>query len=76
MGLDISSVNNTLSAGVGRTGKDLRSKLEAAQGKDLSDTEMIDLQMDVQNWTLMVNMQSNIMKTMGDAMKNTVANLR
>jgi type III secretion apparatus needle protein len=76
MGLDISGVNNTLSAGVGRTGQGLRTKIEAAQGKDLSDTEMIALQMDVQNWTLMVNMQSNIMKTMGDAMKNTVANLR
>jgi type III secretion apparatus needle protein len=76
MAIDISSINNTLNAGLQRTGSDLRTKIGAAQGKDLSDEEMMQLQFDVQNWSLMVNLQSNIMKAMSDAMKNTVSNMR
>ncbi len=76
MAIDISSINNTLNAGLTRTGGDLRSKIGAAQGKDLSDEEMLALQFDVQNWSMMVNLQSNIMKSMGDAMKSTVSNMR
>ncbi len=76
MGLDITSVNNTLSAGLSRVGGDLRSKINEAQGKDLTEEQMLDLQMDVNAWSMMVNLQSNIMKTMADTMKNTVSNLR
>lgn len=76
MGLDITSVNNTLGAGLARIGGDLRSKIGEAQGKDLTEEQMLDLQMDVNSWSMMVNLQSNIMKTMADTMKNTVSNLR
>jgi type III secretion apparatus needle protein len=76
MGLDISSVNQTLGQGLQRVGSDLRSKISAAQGQDLSEEQMLDLQFDVNAWSMMVNLQSNIMKTMADTMKNTVSNLR
>ena len=76
MGLNVSGINNTLSAGLQKIGGDLRSKISAAQGQDLTEEQMLDLQMDVNSWSMMVNLQSNIMKTMADTMKNTVSNLR
>lgn len=42
----------------------------------MTELEMINLQHDLNKWSMMVNMQSNILKTMADAMKSIVANMR
>lgn len=76
MGFDMSSVNSTLNTALSRVGGDIRSKLSAAQGKDLDETQLLDLQMQTNSWSMMVNLQSNIMKTMSEALKNTVSNVR
>lgn len=48
----------------------------SANGETLSSAQMLDLQHDMNVWSLATNMESNIMKTISDGIKNTIGNLR
>ena len=76
MGFDMTSVNNALGAAVNATGGDITSKLQSAQGGQMSEIEMLELQHSLNRWSIMINLQSNVMKTWSDALKSVVQNLR
>lgn len=76
MAFDMGSVNNTLNSTVNNLEGQLRQQMSAAQGGDLSQPEMMNLQFQMSKWQLVTNMQSNIMKTLSDAVKGTIQNMR
>ncbi|HSI83002.1 MAG: EscF/YscF/HrpA family type III secretion system needle major subunit [Candidatus Methylacidiphilales bacterium] len=41
-----------------------------------SQMDLIQLQKLMQDWTIQTQLQSNVIKSMGDALKNSVSNLR
>ncbi len=49
----------------------------AANKDGLSDTEhMLKMQQAMQKWSMAVNLQSNMMKSYGDAVKSVISNMR
>ena len=76
MGFDMGSVNNALNSTVGSLESNLRSNLNASKNGDLSQQDMMNLQFQLSKWQLVTNLQSNVMKTLSDAVKGTIQNLR
>ena len=72
----MTSIHNSLNSTAGSIGGQIASKLNASQGKDMSDTELLDLQHEMNRWSMITSLQSNIMKTMADGMKSTISNMR
>lgn len=54
----------------------LRKEMESFDAKDASQEDMIKLQMGLQKWTMAVQLQSNVLKTIGESMKSTIQNIR
>ena len=61
------------------------SKAEAGIRKELdnydpesatSETDLLNIQMKLQKWTMAVQLQSNILKTISESMKSTIQNIR
>ena len=52
----------------------LRDKINNTNVDD--QQSMMLLQMDVQRWTMVTQMESNVLKSLQDGIKNTVSNLR
>jgi type III secretion apparatus needle protein len=76
MGFDMGSVNTALNSTVGSLESNLRSNLNASKTGDLSQQDMMNLQFQLSKWQLVTNLQSNVMKTLSDAVKGTIQNLR
>ena len=57
---------------------DLEKAIRAFQNTLIPDStqDLIKLQKLMQDWTLQVQLQSNVIKSMGDALKNSISNLR
>ena len=61
------------------------SKAEAAIRKELdnydpesasAETDLLNIQMKLQKWTMATQLQSNILKTISESMKSTIQNIR
>jgi type III secretion protein F len=51
----------------------LNAQLQSLSGKkDISQTEMLQMQMNMQKWTMTMQMQSTLVKEFGDALKGIV----
>ena len=72
-GLNLDNVYGGLQQGV----KANEASLKEAMGKDLSKNEnLMKMQHEMQKWSLSTSAQSNIVKSVGEAMKSTVQNIR
>ena len=76
MAFDLNSIHNSLNSAASNIGGKIATQLNASQGKDLTDTELLDLQHQMNRWSMITSLQSNIMKTMADGMKSTIQNMR
>ena len=76
MAFNLNDVNSALGSTVNSLGGEIQSKMNAAQGGNMSEVQMIDLQHSLNKWSIMLNLQTNIMKTMADGMKSVVQNMR
>jgi hypothetical protein len=76
MGFDMTSINSALSSTTGKLESDLRTKLNASKDGDIDQTEMLALQTEISKWQLVTSLQSNIMKTLSEAVKGTISNMR
>lgn len=76
MGFDLGSIHTALNAATNTVGQKVATQLNAAQGKDLSDTELLGLQHELNRWNIITSLQSNVMKTMADGLKSTIQNMR
>lgn len=75
MPLDMGSVNNTLSKASGSIEGQIKSELDAAQGGELNETQLMNLQIKMSKWTLITSLQSNVIKALSDGMKSTIQNV-
>ena len=75
MAFDLESINSTLTSATQATETSLEGKMPAS-GEDLDQGELIALQYEFSKWQMMTTLQSNIMKSMTDSMKNTISNMR
>jgi len=76
MAFNLQGVNTALGSTVNNLGQRVQSQMNANRGGDMTEVEMINLQHEMNRWSMMVNMQTNIMKTMSDGMKSIISNMR
>ena len=76
MGFDLGSVNTALNSAVASIGGEITSKMNIAQGRDMTEVEMMDMQYSLNRWSIITQMQSNVMKTMADGMKGIIQNMK
>lgn len=76
MKFNLGSVNNALSGSASRIENDLQANLNSLQDGDVSQAEMIQIQYELSKWTMVTNLQSNVMKTVSEGIKSTIQNVR
>ncbi|MEO1524994.1 MAG: EscF/YscF/HrpA family type III secretion system needle major subunit [Planctomycetota bacterium] len=76
MSFRLDDINSRLGNTVGSIGSNVQTQLNNAQGGNMTEVEMINMQHELNKWSMMVNLQTNILKTMSDAMKSIVGNMR
>lgn len=79
VGLNITDVFARLNTTTLKLEEDIRARVEAGgSGEDgsLTNLELIDLQQQVNLWSMASNLQTNVLKTISDTMKATVQNVR
>jgi type III secretion protein F len=65
------SINNTMTAGLNAAEASIQTLMSAA-GTNASTTDLLQLQVDVQKWTLISSIQSTVVKDLGDALKGII----
>ncbi|PTX91924.1 hypothetical protein DB346_23490 [Verrucomicrobia bacterium LW23] len=73
-GLNVGQVFDSMGTANKNLENDIRSFQQTMDPN--SQMDLIQLQKYMQDWTIQTQMQSNIIKSMGDALKNSVSNLR
>ncbi len=76
MGFDMNAVNQQMSSSIDQVGADMASQLDKTQGGEMSEEDMLQYQDSMNRWNIMINMQTNIQKTWGDALKAIASNFR
>ena len=76
MGFDLASLNSQLGSASSSIEAQLQSTTAGLQGKDISQTDMLNLQFQMNKWQLVTSLQSNMVKTISDGIKSTIQNLR
>ena len=74
MSVNINEAFNKLGQGTAKAEKDLQAHMTNMDSADSAD--LMKLQQLMGRFTMMTNLQSNTMKTIGEAMKSTIANIR
>ena len=69
-GFDYDSVTNTIGAGVAKVEGDVTS-LESSMDPN-SAADLIKMQMAMQKWSVVIGLESGLVKTIGDALKGLV----
>ena len=76
MPLDLGHITETLGRSATAAEERLTAAMQDLQGKDLSATDMLQLQYKMNKWQLANELQTNVMKTMSDTVKGTIQNIR
>ena len=67
----LDEVSNQVGRVIKRNESDLRATLYSAN-KETSATDLLNMQLKLQSWSVSVSMQSSIVKELGDALKGVV----
>ena len=67
----LDDVSNKVGQVIRRNESDLQSTLYSAN-KETSATDLLNMQLKLQSWSVSVQMQSSIVKELGDALKGVV----
>jgi len=70
---NLASIFDSMSGSIGKAESDLRGSMKV---KPHDTQSMLRFQQKMAQFSMLAQMQSNIMKTIGDSMKSTVANIR
>ncbi len=70
--LNLGNINSQLGSRVGAAESSVQS---AMSGKMDNAQDLMAVQFQMQQWSTMVSLQSNTIKTIGDALKSTVQNI-
>ena len=72
-GLTFSSIANALGSASNNLETGLRSRLERLQNEsNVSTATMLEVQQQLQQWTMMTQIQSTVVKELGDTLKGVV----
>lgn len=72
-GLSFESINSTVYNAVQSRENDLRSRIEAIGSQENPGSlDLLLMQQEVQQWSMMIQIQSTLVKELGDAMKGIV----
>ena len=72
-GLTFSSIANALGSARNNLETGLRSRLEGLQNEsNVSTATMLEVQQQLQQWTMMTQIQSTVVKELGDTLKGVV----
>jgi hypothetical protein len=74
--LDVNSVNNAFTSTSTQFENDLSGRIQALQGKDATNAELINMQFELSRWQLATNLHSNVLRTMSEGIRSTIQNLR
>jgi len=73
MGLDMGSVYSRLGGQVGSFESQLGGTIGGGQADDMQS--LMQMQYQLQRWTMATELESNSMKAIGDSLKNTIQNI-
>ena len=73
MGLDMNSLFSRLGGQVGGFESQLNGSLGSGQGMDMQS--LMNMQFQLQQWSLATELETNSMKVIGDSLKNTIQNI-
>jgi len=73
MGLDMGSVYSRLGGQVGSVESQLGGTIGGGQADDMQS--LMQMQLQIQRWTMATELESNTMKAIGDSLKNTIQNI-
>lgn len=74
-GMNYSQINNTISQGVRSQENaiiDQATSLASSSDGNISPTDLLAMQQKMANWTLMVDLQSTMTKSLSDSLKSVV----
>ncbi len=76
-GISMDDVFNRMSAIVGAEEKNLQAEMKKLEGKgDPTQQDLLKMQHLVNKYNMMTQLQSNTMKTISEALKSVVGNIR
>lgn len=70
--VDFNTTGKSMDAAMKTAGEAIANKAKAMDGGNMNEQDLLNMQMDMQKWSLMVNLQSSIVKTMGDTMRGII----
>jgi hypothetical protein len=73
MGLDMNSVFSRLGGQVGSFESQLNGAIGGGQADDMQS--LLQMQYQLQRWSMATELQTNTMKVIGDSLKNTIQNI-
>jgi hypothetical protein len=73
MGLNLNSVFSRLGSQVGGFESQLGASMGGGQDQDMQS--LLQMQYQLQRWSIATELQTNTMKVIGDSLKNTVQNI-
>jgi type III secretion protein F len=71
MSINLSTIASTIGSKIAGIETNLTTTLRGV-GLETSTAEMLSIQADIQKWTLATDIQSNVTKTLGDALKGII----
>lgn len=71
MSVNLSTIASTIGSKIAGIESTLKTTLSGV-GLETSTAEMLSIQADIQKWTLATDIQSNVTKTLGDALKGII----
>jgi type III secretion protein F len=71
MSVNLSTIASTIGSKIAGIESTLTTTLNGV-GLETSTAEMLSIQADIQKWTLATDIQSNVTKTLGDALKGII----
>jgi type III secretion apparatus needle protein len=75
-GVNFDQINKQLGEATSKIESSIKKDMENFDPQTASQADMIKLQMGLQKWTMAVQLQSNVMKTISEGMKSTIQNIR
>lgn len=70
-GINMSYLSNQLGTVVSRTETDLRNQINLL-GENPTQSDLLKIQANLQQWTMLIELQSTITKQLGDTLKSII----
>ena len=76
MGVNFDNIGSKMGQAVDNVEQGLTDQINGFDAENASQADMIALQMSMQKWSMATQLQSNVMKTIGEGLKSIVSNMR